>query len=79
MKPNSLVNWFKSLYRGLGFGGCSSHSGSRTFITQVARVIPQAGGSLRDVQLLARHRFPVTTERYIDGNSHAQRKLVALP
>ena len=26
MKPNSLVNWFKALYRELGFGGCSSHS-----------------------------------------------------
>jgi integrase len=78
MKPNSLVNWFKALYRELGFGGCSSHSGRRTFITQVARVIPQAGGSLRDVQLLAGHRSLVTTERYIDGDSHAQRKLVAL-
>ena len=78
MKPNSLVNWFKALYRKLGFGGCSSHSGRRTFITQVARVIPQAGGSLRDVQLLAGHRSLVTTERYIDGDSHAQRKLVSL-
>ena len=78
MKPNSLVNWFKALYRELGFGGCSSHSGRRTFITQVARVIPQAGGSLRDVQLLAGHRSLVTTERYIDGDSHAQRKLIAL-
>jgi len=78
MKPNSLVNWFKALYRELGFGGCSSHSGRRTFITQVARVIPQAGGSLRDVQLLAGHRSLATTERYIDGDSHAQRKLVAL-
>jgi integrase len=78
MRPNSLVNWFKALYRELGFGGCSSHSGRRTFITQVARVIPQAGGSLRDVQLLAGHRSLVTTERYIDGDSHAQRKLVSL-
>ena len=78
MKPNSLVNWFKALYSELGFGGCSSHSGRRTFITQVARIIPQAGGSLRDVQLLAGHRSLVTTERYIDGDSHAQRKLVAL-
>jgi len=58
--------------------GCSSHSGRRTFITRLGRVIPLAGGSLRDVQLLARHRSLVTTERYIDGDSHAQRKLVAL-
>jgi integrase len=78
MAPNSLVNWFKALYRKLGLNGCSSHSGRRTFITETARLIPQAGGSLRDVQLLAGHRSLVTTERYIDGDSHAQRKLVAL-
>jgi integrase len=78
MKPNSLVSWFKDLYWELGFGGCSSHSGRRTFITQVARVIPQAGGPLRDVQLLAGHRSRVTTERYIDGDSHAKRKLASL-
>jgi integrase/recombinase XerD len=78
MRPNSLVNWFKALYRELDFDGCSSHSGRRTFITRTARLIPQAGGSLRDVQLLAGHRSLTSTERYIDGDSHAQRKLVQL-
>ena len=78
MKPNSLVNWFKAIYREVGFKGCSSHSGRRTFITQAARLIPQAGGSLRDVQLLAGHKSLTVTEKYIDGDSHAQRKLVAL-
>lgn len=78
MRPNSLVCWFKALYQELGFRACSSHSGRRTFITQAARLIPQGGGSLRDVQLLAGHRSLVTTERYIDGDSHAQRKLVSL-
>ena len=78
MRPNSIVNWFKSLYRDLGYEGCSSHSGRRTFITQAARLTHEAGGSLRDVQLLAGHRSLVTTERYIDGDSHAQRRLVSL-
>jgi len=78
MKPNSIVNWFVSLYEELGFDGCSSHSGRRSFITSAARLIPQAGGSLRDVQLLAGHKSLTVTERYIDGDSHAQRKLVAL-
>ena len=78
MRPGSLVNWFKCLYSEIGFDGCSSHSGRRTFITQTARLIPQAGGCLRDVQLLAGHKSLVTTERYIDGDSHAQRKLVSL-
>jgi integrase/recombinase XerD len=78
MRPNSLVCWFKALYREVGFEGCSSHSGRRTFITQAARKLPEAGGSLRDIQLLAGHRSLVTTERYIDGDSHAQRRLIAL-
>jgi len=78
MKPNSLVNWFVALFNEIGFDGCSSHSGRRTFITQTARLLHEAGGSLRDVQLLAGHRSLMTTERYIDGDSHAQRKLVAL-
>ena len=78
MRPNSLVCWFKALYDEVGFKGCSSHSGRRTFITAAAHLIPQAGGSLRDVQILAGHRSLVTTERYIEGDSVSQRKLVAL-
>lgn len=78
MRPNSLVNWFRAIYRELGYRGCSSHSGRRTFITQAARRVHEAGGSLRDVQILAGHRSLVTTERYIEGDSHAQRRLIAL-
>ena len=36
MRVTSVVNWFASLYRQLGFEGCSSHSGRRTFITCAA-------------------------------------------
>lgn len=78
MTPVSIVNWFSLAYRQLGFAGCSSHSGRRTFITRAARLVHQAGGSLRDVQLLAGHRSIQTTQRYIDGDTDAQRKLVAL-
>jgi integrase/recombinase XerD len=78
MQPNSIVNWFVSLYQQTGLDGCSSHSGRRTFITQAARLTHKAGGSLRDVQLLAGHRSIETTQTYIDGDSHAQRKLIAL-
>ncbi|HEX8414973.1 MAG TPA: site-specific integrase [Sphingomicrobium sp.] len=78
MTPRSVVNWFALLYRELGLDGCSSHSGRRTFITRTARLVTKTGGSLRDVQELAGHRSLTTTERYIEGDRAAQRKLVAL-
>lgn len=78
MTPASIVNWFAEAYRVLNLIGCSSHSGRRTFITRAARSIHRAGGSLRDVQILAGHRSIETTQRYIDGDTDAQRKLVAL-
>ena len=62
----------------IGLEGCSSHSGRRTFITRAARLVHHAGGSLRDVQLLAGHRSIQTTQRYIDGDTDAQRKLVSM-
>jgi integrase len=78
LTPSSIVNWFTAAYRHLGLAGCSSHSGRRTFITRAARLVHKAGGSLRDVQLLAGHRSIQTTQRYIDGDTDAQRRLVAL-
>jgi integrase len=78
MTPMSIVVWFSRAYEALGFDGCSSHSGRRTFITRAARVVHKAGGSLRDVQLLAGHRSIQTTQRYIDGDSDVQRKVICL-
>lgn len=78
LRPNSLVNWFRAMFAELGLQGCSSHSGRRTFITNAARAVHRAGGSLRDVQLLAGHRSIETTQRYIDGDTDAQRRLINL-
>ena len=78
MTPVSIVNFFAIAYRAIGLAGCSSHSGRRTFITRAARLVHKAGGSLRDVQLLAGHRSIQTTQAYIDGDTDAQRRLVAL-
>ena len=78
MTPRSVVNWFRAVYDELGLSGCSSHSGRRSFITRSARLVSRAGGSLRDVQELAGHRALTTTERYIEGDRDAQRKLVRM-
>jgi integrase/recombinase XerD len=78
MTPLSIVVWFNRAFKSVGLKGCSSHSGRRTFVTRAARMAHKAGGSLRDVQLLAGHRSIQTTQRYIDGDSDAQRKLVSM-
>jgi len=78
MTPVSIVCWFAKAYKVIGLEGCSSHSGRHTFITRAARLVHKAGGSLRDVQLLAGHRSIQTTQAYIDGDTDAQRKLVSL-
>ena len=76
--PRGIVNWFAAAYEDAGFEGCSSHSGRRTFITNAARLVSKTGGSLRDVQELAGHSALTTTERYIECDRDAQRKLVRL-
>jgi integrase/recombinase XerD len=76
--PQVIINLFKGWYRALRFEGCSSHSGRRTFITNAARKISTVGGSLRDVQSLAGHSSLTTTQRYIDVNPEAKRRVVEL-
>lgn len=74
----AVVNMFKRWYENVGLIGCSSHSGRRTFITNAARKISIVGGSLRDVQMLAGHSSLAVTQRYIDGDSEARKKIVDL-
>ena len=74
----SIVNLFAGWYRAAGLRGCSSHSGRRTFITNAAKKISTVGGSLRDVQMLAGHRALSTTQRYIEADVDAQRRVVDL-
>jgi len=76
--PQAIVNMFQRWYRHLGFVGCSSHSGRRTFITNAARKISTVGGSLKNIQELAGHANLRTTQRYIDANPEAQVRVVGL-
>jgi integrase len=78
MSPGAVADWFHDLYRALGFGGASSHSGRRTFVTKAAKAVISAGGSLRDVQQLVGHASLATTQKYIEGDTEVKRKLVNL-
>jgi len=74
----SIVNMFQSWYGRLGLIGCSSHSGRRTFITETSKKISLVGGSLRDIQMMVGHSSLQTTQRYIEGDSESQKKVVDL-
>ena len=76
--PQAIVNMMSGWFRELGFVGASSHSGRRTFITTAAKKVFEVGGSLRDVQQLAGHKSLSVTQRYIEGDTEAKRKLVDL-
>jgi len=78
VSPQVIVNMFCDWYRELGFKGCSSHSGRRTFITNMAQKITVFQGSLRDVQTLAGHSSLGQTQRYIEPNERAKRAAVEL-
>lgn len=63
---HALVMWFKRLYEKVGLEGCSSHSGRRTFITSMGRIMNNHQCSLKDIQLLAGHANIATTESYLE-------------
>jgi integrase len=74
--PSAVVQFFKRLYAEIGYDGCTSHSGRRTFITARARLANLKKCSIKDVQELAGHARLDTTATYIDP-SEFQRDLVA--
>ena len=76
MSAQVVVNWFYTLYKRFGYEGCSSHSGRRTAITKWSRKISSVGGSMRDVQALARHSSLQMTQRYIEVSADAMKKIV---
>jgi integrase len=76
--PCNISHWFKKIFKALRLEGCSSHSGRRTFVTNAAKRIIEAGGSLRDVQQLAGHTSLQMTQSYIEGDNDAKRKVIEL-
>jgi integrase len=75
---NGIAVFFKRLCTSLGFEGCSSHSGRRTFNTNCARKVSLAGCSLRDVMMLSGHRSISNVQLYIDQDALAQKKLIEM-
>ncbi|WP_338243178.1 tyrosine-type recombinase/integrase [Aurantiacibacter hainanensis] len=67
--PSVLASYFYHLYKDAGLPTHSSHSGRRTFITNLARKVGK-GYTLRDVQLLAGHARLETTQRYIEQSEN---------
>lgn len=71
---NSLTQWFYWTYKKAGISGASSHSGRRTFITNLAN----KGIGVRVLASLAGHRSITVTQTYIDVNDDMKRRAVEL-
>lgn len=71
---NTLAQHFHHLYRKAGLAGCSSHTGRRSFITNLA----SQGVGVRVLMSLAGHRNIGTTQAYIDVNDNQKRAAVEL-
>ena len=71
---NTLAQHFFWLYRAAGFGGASSHTGRRTFITTLAN----KGVGIRVLQQLSGHADIQTTARYIETSDAMKRAAVEL-
>jgi integrase/recombinase XerD len=70
----SIQNLFRGLYKLANIDNASSHSGRRTFITNLS----EKGVSVRVIQELARHSSMATTQRYIDVSVDKLRNAVEL-
>ena len=71
---NTLSQHFHYIYKNAGVVGASSHSGRRSFITNLASL----GISVRVLASLAGHRHISTTQRYIEVNDVMKRNAVEL-
>ena len=70
----SIQNLFRNLYQLANITNASSHSGRRTFITNLS----EKGISTRVIQELARHSSMTTTQRYIDVSDDKLKNAVNL-
>jgi integrase/recombinase XerD len=71
---NTMCQLFLGIYKSCGIRGASSHSGRRTFITNLA----SKSVSVRVLAVLAGHSSISTTQLYIDCNDQQLRNAVEL-
>ncbi|SDU21682.1 integrase/recombinase XerD [Pseudomonas pohangensis] len=71
---NTATQLLQRIYERCGLQGATSHSGRRSFITELA----SKGVSVRVLAALSGHRSIATTQRYIDVNDDMLRKAVEL-
>ncbi len=71
---NTATQHLQRLYARAGIDGATSHTGRRTFITELAA----KGVSVRVLAALAGHQSIQTTQRYIDVNDDMMRNAVEL-
>jgi integrase/recombinase XerD len=71
---NTLTHIVNGIYKSAGLVGATSHSGRRTFITNLA----SKGISVRVLASLAGHRSIAVTQKYIDVNDDMKRNAVEL-
>jgi len=72
--PNTLAQHFHYVYKRAGVNGASSHSGRKTFLTNLA----SQGVSVFVLASLAGHKSIATTQRYITVNDDVKRRAVEL-
>ena len=71
---NTATQLLQRIYERSGLSGATSHSGRRSFITDLAT----KGISVRVLAALAGHQSIATTQRYIDVNDEMLRNAVEL-
>ena len=71
---NTLTQHFRCMYRNAGMEGASSHSGRRTFATQLS----SKGAPIRVLMRLMGHQHISTTIGYVDASDDMLRQAVTL-
>jgi integrase/recombinase XerD len=69
----TIQKLFERIYKDAGLDGASSHSGRRTFATNLI----EQGVDIKAVSVLMGHSSVAMTARYVENNPHRLRKIAA--